>query len=480
MKNGVHLITYADSLGRNITELHSFLKNHLADALVGVHLLPFFPSSADRGFAPITYRKVEPAFGTWQDVEALGADFELTVDFMVNHVSALSEWFQDWKEKGSSSEWEDLFIPVDRLYPDGVPAEDRDRIYTRKPRDPWIPVSFDDGSVRNTWCTFSEEQIDINAFSEVGRRWMEDEIGSICAHPGIATLRLDAAGYVTKKPGTRFFFEEPEITELFDRCRTVADANAVTLLPEVHEHHSYQRMLSGWDMPVYDFALPMLLLFASFFENAEPLASWLSDRPNNCVTTLDTHDGIGVVDVADLMSQEQIDATVDALYKKGSSVNRRYSSSSYGNLDIYQINCTYFSALGEDDEAYLCSRAVQFFAPGIPQVYYVGMLAGANDINLVERTRQGRDINRHGYSIEEAVGELDRPVVRRLLKLMSFRNTCPVFDSETAEIETGKDGRVLEIRRCHGEDTAVLKVDFHRKTAEITTKGPAGSEHFRI
>lgn len=480
MKNGVHLITYADSIGRDLPELHRFLSGHLSEELVGVHLLPFFPSSADRGFAPITYRTVDPSFGTWESAEALGGDFELTVDFMVNHVSALSEWFLDWKEKGKDSDWADLFLPVDKLYPNGVPKEDRDRIYTRKPRDPWIPVTFNDGSVRDTWCTFTEEQIDIDVFSDTGRQWLEQELGALCSRRGVATVRLDAAGYVTKKPGTRFFFEEPEITELFDRCKAIAAPYEVTLLPEVHEHHSYQRMLSGWDMPVYDFALPMLLLHAFYFQDAGPVAAWLADCPRDCVSTLDTHDGIGVVDVADLLTREQIDDTVEALYEKGSNVNRRYSSSAYGNLDIYQINCTYYSALGEDDDAYIGARAIQFFAPGVPQVYYVGLLAGANDIHLVERTRQGRDINRRGYSLEEAAGELERPVVQRLLKLMRFRNTHPAFGSNDPEVSVGKDGRLLRIRRRQGSHEAILEVNLKSRHADITISDGGKSEHFRI
>ncbi len=479
MKNGIHIITYADSLGRNIRELHTFLGGKLSKAVKGVHILPFYPSSADRGFAPILYQIVEQSFGTWDQVEALGTDFELTVDFMVNHVSALSPWFRDWREKGSESQWADLFIPVDRLYPDGVPAEDREKIYTRKPRDPWIPVTFDDGSIRDVWCTFSEEQIDIDVFSETGRRWLEEELGNLCRRKGIATVRLDAAGYVTKKPGTRFFFEEPELPELLNRCRAIAAPYGVELLPEVHEHHRYQELLASWGLKVYDFALPMLLLRAVYAADARPLAAWLEKCPRDCVTTLDTHDGIGIVDVADLLTPEEIDQTVEALYTKGSNANRRYSSASFGNLDLYQINCTYYSALGENDDAYMAARAVQFFAPGIPQVYYVGLLAGRNDIALVEHTRQGRDINRRAYTLDEAEKELKRPVVKRLLKLMEFRNTHPAFGNVTAEdlrVEIKKEGRHLNLYRNAADYRAELSVDFAHMRSEIRTFGPDGSE----
>jgi len=504
MINGVHLISYPDSLGQNISELHSFMKKKLSNSVAGVHVLPFFPSTADRGFAPTTYREVDSAFGNWEDVEALGSDFELTADFMMNHISAQSIFFQDWLEKGDDSRWVNLFIPVDRLFPDGIPKDERALIYTRKPRDPWVPVMFGDGSVRDVWCTFFKEQIDIDVFSEVGRRWLETELGELCARRGIGTIRLDAIGYATKKRGTRFFFEEPEVVELLARCVSIAERHGVTLLPEVHEHFSYQKRLSAWGgVMIYDFALPMLLLYACYSGNAAPLRDWLLCRPENCVTTLDTHDGIGIVDVADLLSSKQIEFTVNELYEKGSNVNRRYSTAKFGNLDIYQINCTYYSALGENDDAYMAARALQFFAPGIPQVYYVGLLAGSNDIDFVHRTRHGRDINRHGYSLEEANAQLERPVVKRLLRLMEFRNKFEAFgigrtpvgakidsnnlkpslngyDSQKMDVSLNEKDAVLTIARSWGDFRAVLRVDFSNFSAEIESEGPDGQNNFRV
>jgi len=434
----------------------------------------------------------------------LGNDFELTADFMMNHVSAQSTWFLDWLEKGKDSRWADLFIPVDKLFPDGVPRDERALIYTRKPRDPWVPVTFGDGSVRNVWCTFFGEQIDVDVFSETGMRWLEEELGELCARRGIGTIRLDAIGYTTKKRGTRFFFEEPEIVDLLARCVSISERHGVTLLPEVHEHFSYQERLAGWaGVMIYDFALPMLLLYACFSGNAVPLGDWLLRRPENCVTTLDTHDGIGVVDVAGLLSPKQIEFTVNELYEKGSNVNSRYSTAAFENLDIYQINCTYYSALGGNDDAYMAARALQFFAPGIPQVYYVGLLAGSNDVELVQRTRHGRDINRHGYSLEEAEAQLERPVVKRLLRLMEFRNSFKAFgtgrtavgakvDLGTDGSKPGRDGRgfqemnvseggeTITIVRSWGDYRASLRVDFSEFSARIETEGPAGRENFRV
>src|SRR5581483_8584033 len=90
------------------------------------------------------------------------------------------------------------------------------------------------------------------------------------------------------------------------------------------------------------------------------------------------------------------------------------------NLDLYQINCTYYDALGRRDDEYLIARAIQFFAPGIPQVYYAGLFAGTNDMDLLARTGVGRDINRNYYTAEEVREELKRPVVQELLELIRF------------------------------------------------------------
>ena len=55
-------------------------------AIGGVHILPFFPSSGDRGFAPMRYDVVDEAFGTMEDVKEISNDNYLIYDFMVNHI----------------------------------------------------------------------------------------------------------------------------------------------------------------------------------------------------------------------------------------------------------------------------------------------------------------------------------------------------------------------------------------------------------
>jgi len=141
------------------------------------------------------------------------------------------------------------------------------------------------------------------------------------------------------------------------------------------------------------------------------------------------------------------------------------------NLDIYQVNCTYYDALGRDDAAYLLARAVQFFIPGIPQVYYVGLLAGLNDMDLLAATGVGRDINRHQYTLDEITRDLTRPVVAALVELIRFRNTHPAF---AGVCEVGGDGSRVTLTWTAGEQAAALEADFTGARATLTWTGPDG------
>lgn len=160
LRNQIMLITYPDSLGRNLQELKYLLRKHLKGVIGGLHILPFYPSSADRGFAPLEYTVVDPAFGTYEDIMELGEEFDLMVDFMINHISRQSPQFQDFQRSKDSSPYREMFIRYKDFWPGGEPTpEDLRRIYQRKPRPPYVEVTFADGSREKLWCTFSEEQI---------------------------------------------------------------------------------------------------------------------------------------------------------------------------------------------------------------------------------------------------------------------------------------------------------------------------------
>jgi sucrose phosphorylase len=436
IRNQIMLITYADSMGKNLKELSEILDKYYNDVIGGLHILPFFPSSADRGFAPMSYKSVDPAFGDWNDIKVLSDKYYLMFDFMINHISKKSEYFQDFLLLKNQSKYKDLFIRYKDFWPGGEPSQqDIDLIYKRKPRTPYIDADFKDGTAEKVWCTFDEEQIDLAVNTQTTKDFIKENLLYL-AEKGASVIRLDAFAYAMKKVGTNCFFVEPETYELLDYCKSLVESRGVDILPEIHEHYTIQMKLADREYWVYDFALPMLLLHAIYTGNNKNLVKWLKICPRKQFTTLDTHDGIGIVDVKDLMSPNEIEQTSEFLFTKGANVKKVYNTVAYNNLDVYQLNCTYYSALGDNDDAYLLARAIQFFSPGIPQIYYVGLLAGKNDIDFLEKTKVGRNINRHYYSKEEIKEEVQRPVLQKMYALMKFRNSYHAFDGNVEIIDT--------------------------------------------
>jgi sucrose phosphorylase len=180
-------------------------------------------------------------------------------------------------------------------------------------------------------------------------------------------------------------------------------------------------------------------LHAFAFKTASALKEWIRIRPNNAINVLDTHDGIGIMDIgpdgADanahgLVPQAQLDQLVQDIHRNANGESLLASGAAASNLDVYQINCTYFDAMARDESRYLLARAIQLFLPGVPQIYYVGLLAGKNDMALLARTNVGRDINRHYFEPTEIASALQQPVVQTLCDLIRLRNTHSAFDGE--------------------------------------------------
>ena len=190
--------------------------------------------------------------------------------------------------------------------------------------------------------------------------------------------------------------------------------------------------------------------------------------PRNAVTVLDTHDGIGVIDIgADstnpqsrpgIIPSEELDALVEKMHTNTNGQSRLATGVAASNLDLYQVNCTFYDALQRNDRDYLLARAIQFFAPGVPQVYYVGLLAGENDMTLLAKSGIGRDINRHYYTPEEIDRAIQRPVVQSLFELIRFRNRHPAFNGAFSMPET-RDSQIT-MRWDNGIDWAMLEVDL--------------------
>ncbi len=481
IKNQVQLITYADSLGGDLKALHRLFSKYFSNLFKGgLHILPPFPSSADRGFAPLTYFEIEPAFGTWQDIHAIGKQTGVMVDLMVNHISRQSPYFQDFVKHGRKSEHADLFITLDKIWPGGNPSsEDVAKIFLRKPENPFSEIMVTEtGKTEKVWTSFGtkdwSEQVDLDIHSAATQNFFKDVLAHMSQN-GVNMVRLDAIGYVIKKPGTSCFFVEPDIYDFMKWIKTEADTFGVVLLPEVHAHYSIQFKLAQHGYWVYDFILPMLILHTLINRSSARLCDHLRICPRNQITMLDCHDGIPVQpDLDDILEMDEAQHIVQVCLERGANLNRILSPEHKrrADFDAHQINCTYYSALDENDDAYIAARAIQFFSPGVPQVYYVGLLAGRNDQAEVKRVGEGRAINRHNYTVEEVNQELRRPVVKRLMKLIQFRNEYDAFNG-AFQVDKTKDS-LLQLSWQKDTQQCILTVDLNKGKAIIKYQGDNG------
>ena len=436
MKNAAQLITYADRLsGGAFRDLQGLLDGPFAGTFGGVHVLPFFHpiDGADAGFDPIDHTQVDARLGTWEDVAALAARTEVMADIIVNHVSRHSPQFLDYDARGAASPYAGLFLTYGRVFPDGASELELTALQTPRPSLPFTRHTTARGEQTLLWTTFTSDQVDIDVQHPEGRRYLAEVLS--CLHAaGVQAIRLDAVGYAIKKAGTSCFMI-PETFAFIADLTAQAHALGMDVLVEVHGHHQDQIDVARQVDWVYDFALPPLVLHTLYARDVAPLMRWLEIRPANAVTVLDTHDGIGVQDVdgdpwrnaPGLLDRRHIDSLVETIHERSRGESRLASGGAASNVDSSQINCTLYDALGRRDGEYLIARAVQCFIPGIPQIYYVGLLAGGNDMELLRRTGVGRDINRHYYTSRELADALTRPVVQAQLALLRLRTTHAAF-----------------------------------------------------
>jgi sucrose phosphorylase len=490
MKNQVQLSTYVDRLsGGGFRELQALLTDGpFAGLFGGVHLLPFFCplDGADAGFDPIDHTKVDPRLGSWDDVRALSERTDLMADLNVNHISNRSPQFTDFRKRGDASCYAFMFLTYGRVFPDGAAEAELLKIYRPRPGLPFTKMRLDDGTERLLWTTFSQEQVDIDVRSPHGKRYLDQRLNQF-HKAGIRSIRLAAAGYAVKKRGTSCFMI-PETLEFIGKLTRQARELGIEVLVETHSHYLEQIQIAKQVDWVYDFVLPALVLHALYSGEPRRLKQWLEIRPRNAITVLDTHDGIGLIDVgpdrksADgppgLLSLEEINDLVETIHERSNGASLESRGTAANNLDIDQVNCTYYEALGRRDDDYLIARAIQFFAPGVPQVYYLGLLAGTNDLDLLRQTGEVCDINRHYYTRAELHERLQAPVVRALLDLIRFRNAHPAFAGDFQVDNYGHSSLVLEWRK--DSDWARLDVDLACRRAVISYSNPEGDQKMLV
>ncbi|MBR5755758.1 MAG: hypothetical protein IKX97_08095 [Erysipelotrichaceae bacterium] len=311
-------------------------------------------------------------------------------------------------------------------------------------------------------------QMDLNIRSPLVWDYYRDTLKKLSDY-GVAIVRLDAFAYAPKEVGARNFLNDPGTWQLLEKVDAIASEYGLTLLPEIHASYGEKtyKLLADKGYMVYDFFLPGLLIDAFIRKNGTYLKKWADEITENGIRTvnmLGCHDGIPLLDLKGLLPEEDIQTLIDTVVSRGGYVKDLHGAKNV----YYQVNATYYSALGENDRRMLAARAIQLFMPGKPQIWYLDLFAGKNDYEAMKRAGVGghKEINRTNLSLEQAGELLDEEVVKKQLELLRFRNTCPVF-TEDAKINVECKDSIIEICWQNTAGKVTLKADLAEDTYEI-------------
>ena len=504
------LIAYGDQVTRQgdspLQTLGNLLSEQLADLISGVHILPFFPYSSDDGFSVVDHRQVNPDLGTWDDIRRIASRSRLMVDAIINHISSQSEWFQAYLRGDPTHQ--DTFIVVD-------PSEDLSSVV--RPRDLPLLTRFETAAgPRHMWTTFSADQIDLN-FANPELMLEILDLLLFYVRNGAQIIRLDAIAFLWKQIGTSSI-HLPQTHIAVELMRAVLDAAApgVLLITETNVPHeenlSYFGEGGGEADLVYQFALPPLVLHTFLSGDSSRLTAWTSDikLPSNKVTFfnfLASHDGIGLRPVADLLSEEELQALVALPERSGGAVS--YRALEGGGKAPYELNVTYLDALTHPSEyerdpqraadRFLAAHAIMLAMPGLPGIYFNSLFGSRNDLEEVRRTGRLRSINREKLELSSLREELaDRSSLRRRTfegfeHLLRARASHPAFSPWSShrvidigpavfglirEAPTGQ--RVLCVQEVAGTGAEARIAQNGTMTTDLVTGDPADPSLLRL
>ena len=491
MKTNVMLNAYPDSIGGSLAGMVKWLQNPDVNGVFdSLYLLPsMYISDLDRGFSIISY-DLEKSLVTTDDLAALESmGISLKLDFVLNHASTQSPEFMDILEKGDASAYRDFFIDWNKFWQGHgeMTAEGYiqphahllDKMHFRKPGLPLLMVAMQDGTKKPYWNTFYQEeqnidgktrylgQMDFNINSPLVWDFYDKVLQKLAAYGG-EIVRLDAFAYASKIAGRKNFLNEPETWELLEKIRVMADKYKLRLLPEIHSEYRAKthEQLAEKGYVTYDFFLPGLLIHAIEKNTYDYLLKWIDDiiRKNiRTVNMLGCHDGIPLLDLRGLLPDEEIQSIIDITVSRGGIVKDLSGS----KATYYQVNATYFSALGENPAKMLLARAIQMFMPGIPQIWYLDLAGGKNDYDAAKGVDRHKEINRTNLSLSQMNDCLGETLVQKQLELMRLRKNSKAF-GPGAEITAYGEGDTLYIEWKNNGSFAKLAANLRGCTYAVS------------
>jgi sucrose phosphorylase len=313
-------------------------------------------------------------------------------------------------------------------------------------------------------------QMDLNIRSPLVWEFYDATLKQLAAY-GASIVRLDAFAYAPKAVGKRNFFNDPETWECLEQVNNLAQQHGLQLLPEIHTSYGDRthEAIASRGYLTYDFFLPGLIIDAFERQTNEAILRWVSDIQSKGIRTvnmLGCHDGIPLLDLKGLLTDEQIEALIATVVARGG-----YVKDLHGQKNMYyQVNATYFSALGEDEQKLLLARAIQIFMPGKPQVWYLDLFAGRNNHAAVEHAGSGghKEINRTNLSAADIDAGLQQHVVQAQLELLRFRSRCQAFGFDATLEVLPCAAHELALRWRNAGATATLRADLRASTYEIS------------
>ncbi len=500
------LNAYPDSIGSNLSDSVMMLKMpEFRNVFSLFYVLPtFFNSDLDRGFSIIDYN-INENLVSKQDLEALNAlNILLKFDIVLNHLSVASPQFKDLIEHGEQSKFKDFFINWNEFWEghgelndDGIIVPQKaflDKLFMRKSGLPILKILFPDGTERPYWNTFYQKvtdkdgkihylgQMDVNANSPEVWNYYEDVLSKLANYGG-QIIRLDAFAYLHKAVGEANFFNKPGTWDHLAHVNDIAKRNNLLLLPEIHAEYGLHLHdeVANEGYVIYDFFLPGLTLHTLEKNSNRALLGWAKEivaKGYKTVNMLGCHDGIPVLDLKGkeidgvyqkgLLEDDEIEELMNLILARGGRVKNLYGADGK-KISYYQVNATYFSALGEHEQKLLFARAIQLFMPGIPQIWYLDLFAGKNDYEAADNAGADghKEINRTTLSMAAIEAGLKTEVVLKQLDLLRLRNTSSAFLGTVQFLACGDDQ--INILWQNGDTHAQLQGNLRTYEFSITT-----------
>ncbi len=441
-QSDILLITYADTLRREgekpLEVLHQFLQDCLSDSVSAVHILPFFPYSSDDGFAVMDYLTVNESHGDWPDIRRIADDYKLMSDLVINHMSSRSRWFENYRKR---------LDPGRDYFFEARPDADVSKVVRPRTSPLLVPVQTAEGE-RHVWCTFSEDQVDLNfanpqvllEFVAIIRFYLDQ---------GVRWFRLDAVAFLWKEPGTscihlqqthelikilRLLIERAEPGAVVITETNVPNRENLTYFGNANEAHV-----------IYNFSLPPLLINTLVTGNCRHLKTWLMSMPPAQMGTaylnfIASHDGVGLRPTDGLLDEAEKDRLIRTMEGFGGRVSYRHTPD--GGQQAYEINIALYDAMagsaaggvdGWQLQRFICAHAIMLALEGIPAFYIHSLLGTGNDHERMEHTGRLRSINRSQWDLDVLEQTLVDPlshhhrVYTELRRLIAIRREQPAF-----------------------------------------------------